>query len=116
MKQLKVYHVIMITGIIISCLYSCNRCKDEDPRARVTNHSTAKISVQIKTTGGNTVNINNVDPGTSSPYTSYAAGNVTFTIKLNGADYVENVLMLTCYDYDIVIDNNRNITTSSVER
>ncbi len=106
----------MISCIIIVCLCSCNRCKDEDPRARVTNHSTAKISVQIKTTGGNTVNINNVDPGTSSPYTSYAAGNVTFTIKLNGADYVENVLMLTCYDYDIVIDNNRNITTSSVER
>jgi len=116
MKLLKAPLIIMISCIIIACLYSCNRCKDEDPRARVTNNSIAKISVQIKTTGGNTVNINNVDPGTSSPYVSYAAGNVTFTIKLNGTDYVENVLILTCFDYDIAIDGNNRITTTSIER
>lgn len=99
-----------------SAISSCKKCKNEDPRARVLNNGTQKASVQIKTSGGNTVNINNVDPKTASAFSSYAAGQVTFTIKVNNVDYVKVVDMVTCYDYDIAIDTSNTITASPIDR
>jgi hypothetical protein len=95
---------------------ACKKCKNEDPRARIINNGTNKASVQIKTSNGNTVNINNVDPGTSSDYSSYAPGNVTFTITVNGNNYEKTVDMQECFEYDIAIDQNNNITSIPRDR
>jgi len=94
---------------------SCSKCTDADPTARIINNGTEKASVQIKTSDGNTVNINNVDPGTSSPYSSYAAGIVTFTITVKTVDYEKTFTMGTCYEYDIAIDANNNITSTPTD-
>lgn len=102
--------------VAISSLSSCSKCKNEDPSARIINNGTEKASVQIKTSGGSTTNINNVDPGTSSDYASYAAGSVTFTITVSSNDYVETVQMEDCFNYDIAIDANNTITTTAVDR
>lgn len=95
---------------------SCDKCDEEDPRARIINNGTQKASVQIKTSGGNTVNINNVDPGTASPYSSYAPGIVTFTIVVNNVNYVKAVEMKDCFEYDIAIDANNTITSTPIDR
>ena len=116
MKNMKNLVAIIFIGLFAITMNSCKKCKDEDPRARIINNGTQKASVQIKTSGGNTVNINNVDPGTSSEYSSYAKGQVTFTITVKSVDYVKSFDMGKCYEYDIAIDANNNITSSPIDR
>ncbi|MSP58223.1 MAG: hypothetical protein EXR17_05100 [Flavobacteriaceae bacterium] len=108
--------MILLAGLFTITMNGCKKCKNEDPRAKILNNGTQKASVQIKTSGGSTVNINNVDPSTSSSYSGYAAGQVTFTIKVNNVDYVKTVDMINCYDYDIAIDANNNITSMGIDR
>ncbi len=116
MKTTRYLIFLLLVPGVFAITVSCKKCRNEDPRGRVINNGTQKASVQIQTSGGNTVNINNVDPGTSSSYSSYAAGLVTFTIKVNNADYAKTVEMSTCYDYDIAIDANNSITSTAVDR
>jgi hypothetical protein len=112
----KILVLLLFAGVAALGITSCKKCKNEDPRARITNNGTNKASVQIKTSNGNTVNINNVDPGTSSDYASYAAGTVTFTITVNGNTYEKTVDMQECYEYDIAIDQNNTITSTPHDR
>jgi hypothetical protein len=116
MKVLKTSLLILFATLLIAGLSSCSKCKNEDPSARIINNGMQKASVQVKTSGGNTININNVDPGTSSPYASYAPGLVTFTITVAENDYVETQQMQDCFDYDISIDANNNITAIAIDR
>lgn len=115
-KIVKFLTAFIFFAVIITSINSCKKCNDEDPRARILNNGSQKASVQIKTSGGNTVNINNVDAGSASSYSSYAAGQVTFTIKINTIDYEKTVNMSKCFDYDIAIDASNNITSTSKDR
>ena len=108
--------MIILAGLFAVTLNSCKKSVSQDPRARIINNGTQKASVQIKTSNGNTVNINNVDPGTASPYSSYAAGLVTFTITVNSNNYVKIIDIGNGYDYDIAIDANNVITSVSIRR
>lgn len=92
------------------------KCKGEDPRARIINNGTQKASVQVKTSGGNTININNVDPGTSSDYANYSPGQVTFTITVSNVNYVKTTDISTCFQYDIAIDRANVITVNGTDR
>jgi hypothetical protein len=116
MKTLKLGLVLILSVCMIVVMDSCKKCKGEDPSARIINNGTDKASVQIKTSGGFTVNINNVDPGTASPYSSYAPGEITFTITVNDNEYVKTVEMSQCYKYDIAIDSDNNITSTAIDR
>jgi len=111
MKTIKFSLIILLALFVIPGLFSCNKCRNEDPSARIINHGTKDASVQVKTSGGNTININNVAPGTTSDYRSYAPGNVTYTITIADINYVETVELVDCYNYDIVIDSSNNIET-----
>lgn len=107
----------VFTLVIISC---SKKCDNEQPRARVLNNGTSSVSVGIKTSNGNTVNINNVDPQTGTPNVSYAAGNIVFTITVtvNGkkSDFVKEVAVGNCYDYEISIDSNNVISVKATDR
>ena len=116
MKKGKLLFTILFTVLIAVSLNSCKKCKKEDPQAKIINNGTQKASVQIKTSGGNTVNINNIDAGTSSVYTAFAPGITTFTITVSSNDYVQTVDMAQCYYYDIAIDANNTITTTPIDR
>ena len=72
--------------------------------------------MQVKTSGGNTININNIEPGATSEYASYASGQVTFTITVNNANYVKTTDIGKCYEYTIAIDRANAITVSGVDR
>ena len=117
MRALKLVLFIVMVGFFAGLIESCGKkCESDPPQARVKNNGTTKASVQIKTSDGNTVNINNVDPGTSSPYASYAAGSIEFTITVNNTATVKAVPMSNCYNYDIAIDANNTITTTAFDR
>lgn len=114
-KSFKSLGLIAI-AIAISGIQSCDKCSGEQPRARVVNNGTASVSVQIKTSGGNTENINNVASKSTSDFRSYAAGDVTYTISVGKADFVKTVSMSECYEYDITIDEKNNITSVPTDR
>lgn len=116
MKNLKHIIVIALTGFFALTFTSCKKCKNEDPNARIINNGTQKADVQVKTTGGNTININNVMPNTTSEYSSYAPGQVTFTINVANVNYVKVVDVVECFNYDIAIDGANNITVLPVDR
>ena len=84
------------------------------------NNGSEEISVQIMTSGGNTENINNIAPGETSDFSYYAPGDVQFTIVVgegnNSTEYIQTVLMEECYEYDIVLDANNNITSVPTDR
>lgn len=116
MKSRTKFATIFLFALLALSLSSCKKCKNEQPAARIINNGTQNASVQIQTSNGNTVNINNVDPGTSSSYSNYAAGQVKFTLKINGVDYEETVQLSNCFYYDIAIDSNNNIATVAIDR
>ncbi|HBS86160.1 MAG: hypothetical protein A2W91_07610 [Bacteroidetes bacterium GWF2_38_335] len=107
---------LLATSLVIMAISSCKECKNEDPRARIINEGTDVASVQIKTTGGNTENINNIEPGTASEFRSYAPGMIKFTVSIDTSDYVIEVEMSECFEYDIKIDENNNLTSVPTDR
>lgn len=83
------------------------------------NNGTQSVSVHIETSGGNTININNIDPNQASGYESFAAGSVSYTISVgNGTatqNYYSTVSMDQCYRYDITLNSNNSITTVATD-
>jgi hypothetical protein len=117
MKLSKIFFLAIISILSVAMISSCKKkCKNDLPQARIINNGSSYASVQIKTSDGNTVNINNVAPGTSSSYASYAAGKITFNIAVNKSNYSQDVSAGYCTNYDIAIDNNGNITVNSTEK
>ncbi|MBL4624957.1 MAG: hypothetical protein JKY42_07445 [Flavobacteriales bacterium] len=113
-------NLILISTLILVLFSGCKKCKNEDPRARVLNNGTENVSVHIETSGGNTININNIDAGEVSSFESYAAGKVDFTITVgngnNSTSYSSTVNMEECYEYDIQIDENNDISSIPTDR
>lgn len=116
MKTVKVVLSIFLIAVVILTSSSCKKCKNESPRARIINNGTKVADVQIKTSGGNTENINGIAAGTASAYRSFAPGETTFTINVDKVDYVKTVQMSDCFEYDIAIDSSNNITTNATDR
>lgn len=111
--------LLFLVSILALSFASCKKCKNEDPRARVVNSGSEQVDVHIETTG-NTVNINNVQPGTSTEFVSYAAGYVLFRITVgsggSAVEYESNVLMEECFEYDIALDASNNIVSTPTDR
>ncbi len=108
-----------ILCLAIGALSACSdHCKNERPRAKITNNGTDKASVQIKTSGGNTENINNIESGQVSDWRSYAAGATEFTVAIKNVspDTMISVYMLECWEYDIQIDSLNRISSTPLER
>lgn len=112
----KQYFLIILIGLFFS-LESCKKCKGEDPQSLIINNGTETISVHIETSGGNTININNILEGTQSDPKSFAPGTVEFTISIgNLGDVVTTVEMLECWEYEIIVDANNNVASFPTDR
>ncbi len=111
----KIAPIFLITLTVL--LQSCSGCDNENPTAKVSNLGTDEVSVQVKTTGGNTENLNNVPPGETSATTSYAPGEITYTIVLKGGEELVEVVTLDyCEDYTITVNSDNTISTTSNPR
>lgn len=69
----------IIVGILsLAFLIGIISCSDEaDPKFRIRNERLDKANVQIQTTGGNTININDVEAGQTTAFQTAAQGNIT---------------------------------------
>ncbi len=110
--------VLFISLSFFLTIMGCAGCDGENPGVQLVNNGTGKADIQIKTSNGNTENINNIQPGTSSERRFFAAGNIEFTITIQGvADpVVYNLQATTCYDYTVIINPNNSVTSSGRER
>ncbi len=110
--------IVLFAGITGLGLQGCSEsCENEDPRARIVNNGTDKASVQIKTSGGSTENINNIESGQVSDWRSFAAGNTEFTVAIQGEDDTLVIVnMLQCYEYSIDINAQNVVTSIATER
>ena len=103
--------ILMLLLISVGCGDSCD---NENPSVRLVNSGTEKADVQIKTSGGNTENINNIEPGTSSALRSFAPGEIEFTVTIQGVqDPVVYVLQAqSCNEYSVTINEDNSVTSS----
>jgi hypothetical protein len=97
---------------------SCDSCEGENPSVQLINNGTGKADIQIKTSGGNTENINNIEPGTSSERRNFESGNIEFTISIQevNGDVVYVLQADYCHDYTVTINPDNTVSSSGDER
>lgn len=96
---------------------SCSSSNDpKPPQFRVKNDGSTKASLQVKTSDGNTININNVASGTTSAYQGVAAGLVEITVNIDGdpTDYTASFTAVNNQTFTIVISATIPPTVSVV--
>ncbi len=78
----------IFTVLSIAILLGTSGCstdpEDTPPKFRVRNERATSASLQVKTSGGNTININNVAPGVTTEYQEVAEGTVQVTVTVQG--------------------------------
>lgn len=99
-------NLIKFLSIIILVL-AFIACADEPPGMRVKNERTSKANVQIKTVN-NTINHNDVQPGTTTNYQEVAEGAIEVTAEIqNETDSpLKNFTAQNNNNYTIVIVNS----------
>jgi len=114
----KLILLISINLLMFFTFVSCDSgCENENPTVTLVNNGTGKADIQIKTSGGNTENINNIEPGTSSEKRAFAPGDIEFTISIQGVqDPIIYVLSTAyCYDYLVKINSDNSVSSSGTE-
>jgi hypothetical protein len=89
--------------VIILILVGC--ADPVDPQFRVHNERAEKANVQRKTSGGNTININDVQSGQTTALQSVAEGNIDVTAVIQNELFSPEVSFFAVKDtrYTIVI-------------
>lgn len=97
---------IPVSILCLTFLFSIMGCSEEsDPNIRIRNERADKANVQIQTTGGNTININDVTAGQTTSYQYVAEGNVTVTAVIQNESVSPTATFFAAKDehYTIVI-------------
>jgi hypothetical protein len=115
MKIKQIAIIVFIFAFIFGC---SDDCENENPTVLLLNNGTDKADIQVKTSGGNTENINNIEPGTFSEKRSFAPGEIEFTIAIQGVDdpIVYNLRVFYCNDYTVTINADNSVTGSVQSR
>jgi hypothetical protein len=100
---MKITLISILSFAFIIALISCS--DDTDPKFRIYNERSSKANVQIQTSGGNTININDVEPGQVTAYQSVSVGNITVTAVIQNESVSPTTNFNAAYDeqYTIVI-------------
>jgi hypothetical protein len=111
--------VALVISLCIGLTFiGCDSCDGENPSVQLVNNGTGKADIQIKTSGGNTENMNNIEPGTRSERRTFDRGNIEFTISIQEVpDDIVYVLQANyCNDYTVTINPDNSVTSSGQER
>ena len=111
-------NIILIFFFLAVLFFSCSdNCEGENPTVQLFNNGTGKADIQIKTSGGNTENINNIESGTYTEKRSFDPGEIEFTIAIQGVDdpivYYLNVSF--CTENLVTINENNTVTSTSIK-
>lgn len=97
---------ILIGILSLAFIIAIIGCSDNiNPKFRVHNERTTKANVQIQTSGGNTINLNDVQPGQATAFQSAAEGNITAKAVIQDESVSPTITFYAIYDeqYTIVI-------------
>ncbi len=67
----------ILSLVFIIAIIGCS--EEADPKFRIRNDRADKANIQIQTTGGNTININDVEAGQTTAFQTAAQGNIVAT-------------------------------------
>ncbi|MDX2361551.1 MAG: hypothetical protein QNK23_12145 [Crocinitomicaceae bacterium] len=105
---------MLLIAVSLVGFTSCKKCDGENPTSRVLNNCADTISVNIISTGGDTVNIYNLATGQFSDYATYAPGTADYTITVGNGGIVPtlytSVVMQQCFQYNVVLESDYDIT------
>ncbi|MCU0412092.1 MAG: hypothetical protein MUF82_06140 [Bacteroidetes bacterium] len=112
---MKTISTILIIALL-AVIGGCSSDPDAPPRFRVKNDRSTDASLKVQTSGGNTININNVAPGTTSAYQDVAPGQVDVTVTIQGeqGDFTASWVASTNQSYTIVVANTTPPTVGIV--
>ena len=112
--------LLLLTSVLLFFYISgCgDDCENENPSVQLVNNGPAKADIQIKTSGGNTENINNVMPGTKSERRNFAPGDIEFTVAIQGVNdpIVYDLKVFYCADYTVTINPDTTVSGTSTNR
>lgn len=117
--EAKMEKISLMLFLLLSVFYiSCSSCDGEDPSVILRNNGTAKADIQIKTSGGNTENINNIMQGGVSDKRFFAPGEIVFTIAIQGVNdpVVYNLITTSCEDYIVTINPDNTVSANGTNR
>jgi len=101
------YLISLFAIFLMMSVVACSTDPENPPKFRVRNDRATDASLQVKTSGGNTININNVAPGTTSAYQEVATGQVDITVTIQGqsGQYTAGFLAQINQSYTVVVAN-----------
>ena len=101
MKQLRILSAALLLVLVAAA------CSEEDPSIRVRNDFDKKANVQLKPAAGNTININDVEGGTTSVFHDVQEGEWTATASISSVSESPEKTFRTENDmnYTVVIIN-----------
>lgn len=104
----------IVNGILgLAFLITMISCADEvNPKFRIFNERLDKANVQIQTSGGNTININDVEPGETTKYQNAAEGNITATVGIQNESVSPEITFFASKDERYTIVIKKGITPS----
>jgi hypothetical protein len=98
-------HILFaILGIVV--VLSWSACSsEEEPQFRIRNERSDKANVQIRTSGGNTININDAQPGQTTAYQSASEGTIVATAVIQNESVSPTMMFFAAKDahYTVVI-------------
>lgn len=105
-------HIVL--GACVLMLLGCS--DEEEPRFRIRNDRPTKANVQVKTSGGNTININDVESGVVTGYDNAAEGIIeaTATIQNETVSPTISFFAHNGQSYTIVVVNSTPPTLAIV--
>ena len=116
---MKRFTVSILLLLLLAFIAGCgDDCENENPSVQLVNNGPAKADIQIKTSGGNTENINNILPGSRSERRTFAPGDIEFTIAIQGVSdpITYDLKVFYCTDYTVTIHPDTTVTGSSTNR
>lgn len=111
--------ILFLIAFLFIFLTGCgDDCENENPSVQLVNNGPAKADIQIKTSGGNTENINNIAPGAKSERRTFAPGDIEFTIAIQGVNdpIVYDLKVQYCADYTVTIHPDTTVSGSFTNR
>jgi hypothetical protein len=113
-RQVLLIIFLSLSFILINC---SDTCEVENPRVQLFNNGTDKADIQIKTSGGNTENINNIEPGSYSDKRSFDPGEIEFTINIQGEEnpIVYYLIVNLCTENLVLINADNTVSAKSIK-
>jgi len=98
--------------LLVAFVFMNVACSDEPPSIRVKNERTNKANVQIKQTNGNTININDVAGGATTPYREIVEGATIATAVIQNEQDAPSASFTTYLNknYTVVITSSNPAT------